>query len=216
VVDLGSTNGTYVNDSEIHGETPLRNGDLIKVGGVVFKFISGGNIEGRYHEEIYRMTIIDGLTQIHNKRYFTDFLDREIARCARYGRALSLILFDLDHFKGINDRHGHLAGDFVLKKVAGRVSQQIRREELFARYGGEEFAVVLPESDLEKASIFAEKIRCLVEGMTFRFDGCEITATISAGVTTATGPTDLLEFIKVADERLYEAKRRGRNRVVAR
>jgi two-component system cell cycle response regulator len=85
VEDLQSTNGTYVNDIEVKADR-LRNGDLLKIGGAILKFIQGGNIEAQYHEEIYRMTIVDGLTQIHNKRYFLEFLDREMARCSRYDR----------------------------------------------------------------------------------------------------------------------------------
>ena len=123
----------------------LRDSDLVKIGSAIFKFLSGSGIETAYHEEIYRMTIVDGLTGAHNKRYFVEFLEREIARCSRYGRPLSLLMFDIDHFKQINDVHGHLTGDFVLKELARRLLARIRKEELLARYGGEEFAVVLPE-----------------------------------------------------------------------
>src|SRR5512135_1724387 len=100
--DLGSTNGTYVND-ELIDEYVLRDGDFIKVGRTIFKFLSGNNIENAYHEEIYRLTTIDGLTQIYNKRYFLETLEREIGRAQRYGRDLSLIMFDIDHFKQVND-----------------------------------------------------------------------------------------------------------------
>ena len=117
--DLGSTNGTYVND-ELVDEYVLRDGDLIKIGRTIFKFLAGGNIENAYHEEIYRLTTIDGLTQIFNKRYFVETLEREIGRAQRYRRALSLVMFDIDHFKKINDSYGHLAGDYVLKQLARR------------------------------------------------------------------------------------------------
>ena len=96
----GSTNGTFVNDIELQTRERLRNGDLVKIGGAIFKYISGDNIEQLYYEEIYRMAIIDGLTMIYNKRYFMEFLEREMARCARYDRPLALIIFDVDHFKG--------------------------------------------------------------------------------------------------------------------
>ncbi len=215
VEDLGSTNGTFINDADISGKTQLKNGDLVKVGGGIFKFISGGNVEGLYHEEIYRMTIIDGLTQIHNKRYFMDFLEREIARCSRYQRDLSLAMFDIDHFKALNDTFGHLAGDHVLRKMAQVISQRVRREELFARYGGEEFALVLPETGVERARVVGEEIRKLVEDQTFVFDEEEIRATLSMGIASIRGDIEPLEFIKRADEALYRAKHAGRNRVVA-
>ena len=108
IEDLGSTNGTFVNEQELTGPTPLRNGDLVRCGGAVFKFIDGGNVEALYHEEIYRLTITDGLTQVANKRHFCDFLEREIVRAARHGRPLSLVFFDVDHFKLLNDEFGHL------------------------------------------------------------------------------------------------------------
>ena len=97
----------------------MRDGDLLKIGNAIFKFLVGGNIETAYHEEIYRMTIIDGLTQAFNKRYFVENLEKEIPRCTRHQRPLSLVMFDIDHFKKINDEHGHLAGDYVLRSWRG-------------------------------------------------------------------------------------------------
>jgi diguanylate cyclase (GGDEF)-like protein len=213
--DLGSTNGTYVNDHPIDKHT-LRNGDLVKVGSTIFKFLSGSNIESEYHEEIYRMTIIDGLTEIYNKRSMLEFLEREAARCRRYARPLALVMFDIDHFKKINDTHGHLTGDYVLKELAKAVKGRIRREEHFARYGGEEFAITLPETDKKAATQFAEAIRGLVEKHHFEFEGHPISATISLGVGMLSDElTDVQQLIKVADENLYAAKRGGRNRAVA-
>jgi two-component system, cell cycle response regulator len=215
VVDLGSTNGTYLNDQEVLEETPLRSGDFVKVGGSIFKFLSGGNIESLYHEEIYQLTIVDGLTQINNKRYFLEYLEREMGRCHRYNRALSLIMFDIDHFKKINDTNGHLAGDYVLRELASIVRQRIRKEECFARYGGEEFAVVMPEAGPENARRFAEKIRKMVEDHPFVFEDKEIEVTVSLGAADMVGDmTEPLQFIKVADANLYKAKKGGRNRVV--
>ncbi len=209
--DLGSTNGTYVND-EIIEEHVLGDGDLIKIGRTIFKFLSGGNIERAYHEEIYRLTTIDGLTQIYNKRYFLETLEREIARSNRYRRDMSLVMFDLDHFKKINDSHGHLAGDSVLKILASTIKAKIRREDLFARYGGEEFAIVLPEIDGYNAHQFAEKTRRIVETTDFRFENTKIDVTISMGVATLDPDTaDSAALIKRSDERLYEAKGAGRN-----
>lgn len=212
IEDMKSTNGTYVNDNEVKYER-LRNGDLMKIGGAILKFLSGGNIESLFHEEIYRMTIVDGLTQVHNKRYFMEFLDREMARCARYDRPLSMLLFDIDHFKNVNDVHGHLAGDFVLKRLAEMVSKHIRKEEAFARYGGEEFAIIMPETTGERARVFGEKIRRMVEVTQYEYEERDIPVTVSIGITEMGPHRDPLSFIKAADERMYRAKEGGRNRV---
>jgi diguanylate cyclase (GGDEF)-like protein len=214
VSDLGSTNGTYVNETQVH-ERALADGDQVKIGNAIFKFLSGGNVEAGYHEAIYRMTIIDGLTEAYNKRYFVEFLDRELARCARYRRPVSLVMFDLDHFKQINDTHGHLAGDYVLRELARRLRSRIRKEELLARYGGEEFIALLPEAGHEGAMDFAEQIRRLVEREPFVFEEDTIALTISVGVATVSGQAmDPVQFVKLADDNLYRAKRGGRNRVV--
>lgn len=213
VEDLGSTNGTLVNDVEIDRPQPLSNGDLMTTGGLVFKFIVGGNIEALYHEEIYRMTILDGLTGVHNKRFFLEFLERELARAKRHDRPLSLAMLDLDHFKNINDTHGHLVGDTTLKRVARVIEGRVRRDELLARYGGEEFAVVLPETDLKGAQTFGETVRQQVADSSFAFDGHDIKVTVSIGVATV-GPDDnVAALIREADVQLYRAKDAGRNRV---
>jgi two-component system, cell cycle response regulator len=212
--DLGSTNGTYVND-ELVDEYVLRDGDLIKIGRCIFKFLSGDNIENAYHEEIYRLTTIDGLTQIYNKRYFIETLEREIGRAHRYRRDLSLMMFDIDEFKRINDTYGHLAGDHVLKQLAATIRARIRREDILSRYGGEEFAIILPEIDNYNAMQFAEKIRGLVETSSFRFEESDIPVTISVGVASIQPALqEANDFIRVADEHLYAAKDAGRNRVI--
>lgn len=212
--DMGSTNGTYVND-EMIDEYVLRDGDFIKVGRCIFKFLSGSNIENAYHEEIYRLTTIDGLTQIFNRRYFVETLEREIGRALRYRRELSLIMFDVDRFKLVNDTHGHLAGDYVLKHLASVIRARIRREDVLARYGGEEFGIVLPEIDHYNAMQFAEKVRRLIEQADFRFEDVVIPVTVSVGVASLRGEVeDVLEFVKVADENLFAAKEAGRNRVI--
>ncbi|MBZ4419920.1 GGDEF domain-containing protein [Myxococcus sp. RHSTA-1-4] len=213
--DMGSTNGTFINDDLVEGVRSLRNGDLVKIGRTIFKFIAGGNIEAAYHDEIYRLTTMDGLTQIYNRRYFDEQLDREISRSRRYERVLSLVLLDIDHFKQVNDNYGHLAGDSVLKQLASTVRTKIRREDVFARYGGEEFAVLLPEVSLGGTRQLAEKVRRLVEKQRFEFDKQPIPVTVSLGIATLEPqhrePGDL---VRAADEKLYEAKMAGRNRVV--
>src|SRR5438105_1288443 len=206
--DLGSTNGTYVNDQLID-EYVLRDGDFIKIGRTIFKFLSGGNIENAYHEEIYRLTTVDGLTQIFNRRYFLEQLDREVSRAKRYRRELSLILFDIDKFKNINDSFGHLAGDYVLKQLATVIKGKIRREDVLARYGGEEFAIVLPEIDMANAVSFSEKVRKIVEKAPFKFEETKIQVTVSVGVATSDENGDAAALIKRTDDKLYEAKNAG-------
>jgi diguanylate cyclase (GGDEF)-like protein len=214
IKDLGSTNGTFVNDQAVpqEQEWELRNGDLVKIGRTIFKYIAGGNIEASYHEEIYRMTTMDGLTQVHNRRYFDEQIDRELSRCRRYERVLSLVMLDIDHFKYINDRYGHLAGDHVLKQLASTVRTRIRREDVFARYGGEEFAVILPEIDLKGARMFAEKVRQLVSQQQYHFDGQDILVTVSVGVAAlGSEHRESGDLVRAADAKLYEAKMSGRN-----
>ncbi|HJT78541.1 MAG TPA: GGDEF domain-containing protein [Gemmataceae bacterium] len=215
-VDLQSTNGTFVNDA-LATLCKLKDGDYLRVGNCMYRFLAGGNVEAEYHEEIYRLTIIDALTDVHNKRSLLEFLDRELARSARYGRPLSLILFDIDHFKAVNDEFGHLAGDCTLRELAACARASVRREELLARYGGEEFAIVLPETGLEEGRAAAERIRSRVEGHRFHFEGKAYPVTISAGVATTAGEPALTpaELIAQADAKLYQAKHEGRNRVVA-
>src|SRR5882724_1701971 len=157
-VDLQSTNGTYVNDGPA-SMLKLKDGDYLRVGNCIYRFLMGGNVEAEYHEEIYRLTIIDALTDIHNKRYFVEFLDRELARSVRHNRPLSLIMLDIDKFKTINEEMGQLGGDFTLRELSARIKGNIRKEELFSRYGGEEFAIVLPETNRDGAAKLSERLR---------------------------------------------------------
>jgi two-component system, cell cycle response regulator len=213
VVDDGSTNGTFLNEEQIVREAQLNNGDRIKVGPTILKYLSGLDAEAKYHEEIYRMTIVDGLTQIHNKRYLFEALDKELIRARRYERQLGLLIFDIDYFKRINDQYGHLAGDYVLRELARIVQERIRREEVFARYGGEEFVIVLPETPMQGAVTLAENLRGRVAGHPFVFQGERIPVTISVGCAMLAEEKGATELIQRADEKLYEAKRGGRNRV---
>lgn len=216
VVDLQSTNGSFVNDV-LTAATALKDGDYVRIGNCIYRYLAGGNVEGEYHEEIYRLIIIDALTGIHNKRYLMEFLDREIARSARHHRPLSILMLDIDWFKAINDDLGHLGGDYILREIANCVKANVRREDLFARYGGEEFVLVLVETAHGGASELAERIRRLVESRVFEFEGKQLHVTVSLGVASTVGeepitPTDLL---RMADEKLFEAKRAGRNKVMS-
>jgi two-component system, cell cycle response regulator len=210
IEDLGSTNGTWVNDERVDRRA-LKDGDLIRFGGAIMKFLSGANIEAAYHEEIYRMSIMDGLTGVHNKRYFLEFLDREIAGAVRHEIPLCLVMFDIDFFKKINDVHGHLGGDAVLKEVGRRIRPRMRREDLVARYGGEEFSCVLTKTTLEGANQFAESLRILIGHQPIAYNDVMISCTISLGVAELNGPFPPSELIRRADEKLYAAKHAGRN-----
>jgi diguanylate cyclase (GGDEF)-like protein len=213
IEDLGSTNGTFVNDRNVK-RSPLRDGDQLKLGRSILKYMSGDNIEASYHEEIYRLMTMDALTQTHNRRYFNEAIEREIQRSQRYGRALSLVLFDIDHFKQVNDTHGHVAGDGILRQLARTVKPRLRQQDVLARVGGEEFAVILPEVELAGARVAAEKVRKLVEDARFTIDAEEIACTVSVGVAAFERSTASSQALyEAADERLYEAKRGGRNRV---
>jgi diguanylate cyclase (GGDEF)-like protein len=215
-VDLQSTNGTFVNDVPA-SICKLKDGDYLRVGNCIYRFLAGGNVEAEYHEEIYRLTIIDALTETHNKRYLLEFLDRELSRSERYSRPLAVIMFDLDRFKTINDELGHLGGDFTLREMAACVKTCVRKEELFARYGGEEFVIVLPETNLEGAVAVAERLRGMVEKHAFQYEGKSYPLTVSVGVAATNGdrPLSPSDLISEADQKLFEAKRQGRNRVVA-
>ena len=215
VEDLNSTNGTFVNENRIRSQQ-LTDADQVRFGDAIYKFLAGSNIESAYHEAIHNMAIQDGMTGIHNKRFFLEFLDREIAGAARHGHPLTLVMFDVDHFKKVNDSHGHLAGDAVLKDLANRIRPRIRREDLFARYGGEEFACVLPSTALPGGIVFAEQLRALIEDRPTVFDNTAISFTISLGVTTMhrENGVEAASLIKRADDNLYAAKHAGRNRVV--
>jgi len=216
VFDQQSTNGTFVNDKQLDTSWLLQDGDYLRVGNCIYRYLAGGNIEAEYHEEIYRLTILDGLTQIHNQRYMAEFLEREVVRSQRHARPLAVLMIDLDRFKSINDSFGHLCGDFVLRELADIIRGSVRKEDLFARYGGEEFVLVLVETSREEAVLVADRIRQSIAEHQFRFDSTPVKLTISIGVASMTGEMTATpaNMLRTADENLYQAKRAGRNRVV--
>jgi len=161
------------------------------------------------------LSITDGLTNLYNHRYFQDELTRAFDESARYGRPLSLAIVDLDFFKKVNDNYGHAVGDEVLKGVSKMFRESIRSTDLAARYGGEEFAMMMPETNVEDAITFAEKLRTLVESTPVTTQAGPIHLTVSIGVATVPHPNihAAKEIIVAADEALYRAKRSGRNQV---
>jgi diguanylate cyclase (GGDEF)-like protein len=214
-IDLDSTNGTFVNDAPA-AIRELRDGDYLRVGNCIYRFLAGGNVEAEYHEEIYRLTIIDALTGIANKRFLLEFLDREVARSNRHNRPLAVLMIDVDHFKTVNDHIGHLGGDIALREVANVIRQNVRCEDLCARFGGEEFALILVEATHAGAVDLGERVRALVEQHRLTFQDRTYHVTISVGVGSTDGSTPITasEILRQADERLYRAKQTGRNRVV--
>lgn len=164
----------------------------------------------RANSELEKAAITDGLTKIFNHRYIVDRVEEEIERSKRYGKPLSIFLFDIDNFKNVNDTYGHQVGDEVLRRIAACMKELVRQSDSVGRYGGEEFMVILPETDIEKANHVGEKIRKAVEGMTFSDETLKLT--ISGGGVEYKGQSPTI-LIKTADEGLYQAKREGKNRL---
>ncbi len=214
VEDLLSTNGTFVNDHRIVASQPLHSGDRFQLGAAHFKFLHEKDPEHAYHEAIYQLVMTDGLTQAYNKRKLDEELAREFARAHRHQRPLSLVLFDIDHFKQVNDTYGHLCGDYVLQQIARRTSEHLRPEQVFARAGGEEFVVLSPEIEVEGALELAEKLRALFEAETFRYGELEVHITCSFGVAELEiGMDRAEELYEAADRSMYRSKGGGRNQV---
>jgi two-component system, cell cycle response regulator len=214
--DLGSRNGTFVNGVKIATPTELREGDKIQVGSsTVLRFGYQDDLDASFHENLLSSALRDGLTKLFNKRYLMDRLDSELKFAQRHQTALSLLLLDLDHFKKVNDTHGHLAGDNVLAMVSAALAKAVRNEDVVARYGGEEIAVVLRAIGIDAAVHTAERLRKVVETTIVPFDTCEIKCTCSIGVAgyPTTPAQTIEELVEAADKALYRAKHAGRNRV---
>lgn len=213
--DLASTNGTFCQGTRIDSHV-LQDGDKILVGSsTVLKFTYHDSLDELFQRQMYESALRDDLTKTFNKKYFTDRLESEYAFAMRTKTPLSLVVFDLDHFKQVNDTYGHPAGDLALAEVARVVTGLIRAEDVFARVGGEEFAVICRGTDGAQAFAVAERMRQTVAGHAFAVDGQPIALAISAGAASIPNPqiADAQALIAAADHALYEAKRTGRNRV---
>ncbi|HMF43243.1 MAG TPA: GGDEF domain-containing protein [Polyangia bacterium] len=213
--DLGSTNGTFCNGLKVD-KRELVDGDKILVGSTtILKFTYHDNLDEMFQKQMYESALRDGLTKAFNKKYFTDRLESEFTFSTRHASSLALVLFDLDHFKKVNDTYGHQAGDYVLLEVSTLLSGALRAEDVFARYGGEEFAVICRGSDMNQAPIVGERLRKAVEGHRFVYDGKSIPVTISVGIAVLPNPAvkDAGDLIALADQALYKSKNGGRNRV---
>lgn len=212
--DMGSTNGTFVNGQKVES-LPLHPGDQIAIGPFMFKYLSAGCIEAHYHETVYTSLTRDALTGAANKRYLLESMQREIARCRRDKQALAVVMMDIDHFKSVNDTHGHLAGDEVLREFGKRLIRISRADDMFARYGGEEFCLMLSSTDRSEALEIAERCREEIASRPFSTEAGELDITSSFGIYVYTGEQEASTeaLIGYADQQLYHAKRNGRNRV---
>jgi len=218
IEDVGSKNGTWVNGDRLaRGDcVRLANGAVLHLGDASFKFVGAGDAEASYHEAVYRMLTEDALTQVKNRRFLADVLEREVAREHRGSSGLALLLVDVDEFKRINDESGHVFGDYVLREIAALIARSTRRTDCLARYGGDEFAIVLTETSRDGAEIFGERLRGQVEHMRFELDGKTRPVTVSIGVAHWASDIGTPEaFLNAADVALYAAKAAGRNRVAS-
>jgi two-component system, cell cycle response regulator len=217
IEDLDSRNGTLINGQRIARQS-LSDGDRVGVGPTTeFRFGFTDEAEEARLRRLYESSVLDALTGAFNRKHFTERIAGEIAYAKRHKTSLSLIIFDLDHFKRVNDSHGHLGGDHVLRSVAGLVKKTLRVEDVFARYGGEEFAVIARGIDVDRAYLFAERIRTTVASARIEFNKTSVPITVSLGVASLDCCGDAQgneALVAKADERLYAAKGAGRNRSV--
>lgn len=215
VKDLGSRNGTFLNNNKIEKETKLKKGDVVKLGVIALKFIPKGDPERLTYDKLNFEAVTDGLTKCYNKTYFNNMIELWVKKSKITGNPLSLILFDLDHFKKLNDTHGHDAGDYALKEVSEVIRNSgVREGDLFARYGGEEFVVLLPQTNLKNAFEIAERIRALIAEHDFIYGEKKLPVTCSLGVADyRKGVNTGTDLFKRVDLALYQSKNNGRNRV---
>lgn len=215
IEDLGSANGTLVN-GEMVQHHPLKEGDKIRLGATTtLKFTYQDKLDESFQQQMIDAALRDGLTRTYNKKFFQDRLETEFAYARRHRTMLSLVMFDVDYFKRVNDNYGHLAGDAVLVHLARITQATIRTEDVLARYGGEEFAVICRGIALLNAGVLGERLRARVEQENFDYQGTRLPVTISVGVAALPEANVALssELVRDADSALYEAKRSGRNRV---
>ncbi len=213
--DLGSKNGTFLNNQKVEAPIVLQKGDIIKVGAIALKYLPKGDPERLTYDKLNLEANTDKHTGCFNKAYFNNKLTLEVNKSKVTGEPLSLIIFDLDHFKKLNDNYGHDAGDFVLKELASLIRLNgIREDDVFARYGGEEFVILLPKTNIKQSFEIAERLRKLVETKEFMYEGKRLPVTASIGVADyRQGVLTGTDLFKRADEAVYKSKQGGRNMV---
>lgn len=214
IADLNSTNGISVNEQHV-ATHELASGDTIQIGCYLFKFLAAGSVESQYHETVYSALTTDALTGAMNKRYMLETLDRELARARRHNSELAIVMLDIDHFKSVNDTHGHLVGDEVLREFSARLQKVCREDDLFARYGGEEFCLCTFEADHDEVREIADRCLHVVADSPFETSIGPLNVTASFGVAFLSDYVDhnRLGLLGEADKKLYQAKALGRNRV---
>ena len=220
LLDLGSTNGTFVNGRRIATQTPVQVGDgsRIQLGSsTLLKYLKLDPCEEGFQRDLYERSVRDNLTGLYNRGYFLSQLGPLAELNSMCELGLALILVDIDHFKRINDTHGHTVGDLILREVADVLRESTRGEDLVARYGGEEFILALPICSQEQATEQAERIRSRLSSRLVEASHARVGVTASLGLSFAPAGRvrDVAALITAADEALYEAKRSGRNRVIA-
>lgn len=217
LLDKGARNGTIIQGQKAQERVELVDGDFIQFGPRVgFRFSLTDARQEKLLQRLYESSNRDALTGAYNRKHFDERLLTELAHAARHRSTTALLLFDIDHFKRVNDTYGHAAGDAVLRQVAGVTLSRLRSEDVFARIGGEEFAVLLRGVSVAGAARLAERLRTSISAVPTMFEGRTVPVTISIGCAATTGAPDARsdELIRRADERLYQAKNGGRNRVV--
>lgn len=214
VVDLGSLNHTYVNDKMVLQSAELCHGDMLRVGNVRLRFFAHGSADQLLFDKIYKMAVLDRMLDIFRKDYLVEKLEEEFKLAKAAGGGLSLLLFDLDKFKRINDTFGHDAGDLVLKDVCAAIKRLVRPTDTFGRFGGEEFMILLPRTSLDQAYRFAEVIRQTVERLKILYKSKPIPVTVSIGCAEyQRDMADASQLLKAADILVYKSKQSGRNKV---
>lgn len=216
IEDMGSRNGTFVNDENIGTDRrELMKEDMIKLGSTVLKYLPAGQLETLYHINLTNAAYMDKLTGLYNRKYISEVLEVEFKRARALHSPLSVVMFDIDNFKKINDTYGHDGGDYVLQELGKQVKASgLRERDLAGRYGGEEFMIVLTSSGADKAMELAERVRKKIETNEFVYDGTRILVTVSMGVAEIkSGMSDYKEVYRAADKALYQSKHAGKNRV---
>jgi diguanylate cyclase (GGDEF)-like protein len=213
LVDLGSTNGTYCNGARVPRKE-LADGDKISIGGgTILKFTYQDHASEHYQKQLFESALRDGLTNTFNRRYLLDRLHGELRFAVRHGKPVAVLFADIDHFKRLNEAHGHEAGDQVLAGVARVLMTALRAEDVLARYGGEEFAIICREIELPGAEALANRLVAAVAERPFEVGGQRISVTVSVGAAVDHGRSEAQTLVAAADAAMYEAKRAGRNRV---
>lgn len=216
ITDLDSRNGTFIDDQILHGRRRLCGGELIRLGSIVLKFMVSMDEEAQYHAAAHKLMTRDPLTNAFNRGYLMTTLEKLIPRCLDSDTSLSLILIDIDHFKQINDTHGHLTGDEALRSFTERLRGSLRTVDLICRFGGEEFLVIAENTSLKDAVHIAERLRSAVASQPFETSSGLVRITCSIGVATLKpkDPTATVDrLLAEADACLYTAKHLGRDRV---